>query len=542
MMVASRRAGLVLAVLLLGLEVGAASALAGPSPQRTVRVRSGDEPNRASSSPRVSATGQVVVFDSRASNLGPADPNGAVRDVFLFDQNSGRIVSLSSTTDPKGPNGASFAPVLSADEQAVAFVSRASNLVADDTNGDDDVFMRSSSGLERISVGVDGAQANGDSTEPDVSRDGRFVAFTSTADNLVADDPNRRSDVFVRDRLRGTTVAVSVSRAGVPARGASSGAAISEDGRYVAFTSTADRLVRGDRNKVADVFVRDLVAGKTTRVSVSSGGRQQNRAVAKPFSPVSDISRDGRYVVFDSDATNLVRGDRNRSTDVFRRDRKRRTTTRVSLATTGQESDNDSFSPAMSGDGRYVTFASFAENLTPDDSPREDVFVRDIKRRQTVMATVSSRGRPRAAERVPQLLQRPSISDDGATVAFVSTAKNLVAKDRNKAQDVFLRRLTPAPTAVASSRAQLRGGRLVVAFSSPNPRAGPLLCRLNDRPKAICPLGRALLPTLRGGRHRLVAFPGGAGSWYATRPVRVRITISAGRARIKVTNPFDVLR
>lgn len=539
MMTASRRAGLIVAVLFLGLEGGAALALAGPSPQRTVRVRSGDEPNRASSSPQLSSTGQVVAFDSKASNLGPPDPNGAVRDAFIFDQSSGRIASLSSTMDPKGANGASFAPVLSADGQAAAFVSRASNLVADDTNRREDVFLRSSSSLERISVGVNGAQANGDSTEPDVSGDGRFVAFTSTASNLVAGDTNRSSDVFVRDRLRGTTVAVSVSRAGVPVRGASSGAAISQDGRYVAFTSTADRLVRRDSNKVADVFVRDLVAGKTSRVSVSSGGRQQNRAVAKPFSPVSDISRDGRYVVFDSDATSLVRGDRNRSTDVFRHDRKRRTTTRVSLATTGQESDNDSFSPAMSADGRYVTFASFAENLTPDDSPREDVFVRDIKRRQTVMATVSSRGRPRTSERVSQLLQRPSISDDGATVGFVSTARNLVAKDRNKAQDVFLRRLTPAPTAVASPRAQLRGGRLIIAFSSPNRRAGPLLCRLDKQPVAICPLGRALLPKLRDGRHRLVAYPGGPGSWYATRPVKVRITISRGRARIKVTNPFE---
>lgn len=540
MMAASRRAGWVVAILLLGLEGGAATALAGPSPQRTVRVRSGADPNRASSSPRLSPTGQVVVFDSQASNLGPADPNGAVRDVFLFDQNSGQILSLSATADPKGANGASSAPVLSANGQAAAFVSRASNLVADDTNRHEDVFLRSWSGLERISVGVDGAEANGGSTEPDVSGDGRFVVFTSTADNLVADDTNDRSDVFVRDRVRGITAAVSVSPAGVPVRGTSSGAAISEDGRYVAFTSTADRLVRRDTNKVADVFVRDLVAGKTSRVSVSSGGRQQNRAVAKPFSPVSDISRDGRYVVFDSDATSLVRGDRNRHTDVFRHDRKRRTTTRVSLATTGQEADNDSFSPAMSGDGRYVTFESFAENLTPGKSPREDVFVRDIKRRHTVMATVSSRGKPRASEHVRQLLQRPSISDDGAIVGFVSTATNLVAKDRNKAQDVFLRRLTPAPTAVASPRAGTRRGRLVITFSSPNRRAGPLLCRLDKRPVAICPLGRALLPALRDGRHQLVAYPGGAGSWYATRPVKVRITISRGRARIKVTNPLDV--
>ena len=530
------------ALALLLLALAATDALAGPSSQRTVRVRTGPEPNGASVAPRLSASGRFVAFDSVATNLGSSDPNGKVRDAFFFDQNTGSVLSLSSPADPAGANGPSFSPVLNAAGDTAAFVSRASNLVAGDTNGRADVYVRSAGGLERISLATDGAQPQADALDADLSADGRFVVFASAADNLVPADTNSASDVFVRDRAAQVTTAVSVAGDGAPANGRSSGPAISADGRFVAFTSTAKELVAGDTNRVADVFVRDLQAGTTTRVSLSNGGRQQSRAIAAPFRQVSDISSDGRYVVFDSDARNLVRGDDNRQTDVFVRDRRRRTTRRVSLATTGQQADSDSFAPAMTPDGRYVTFESFASNLTPNDPPRENVFVRDLVRRHTVMADVSSRGRPRGPERVRQLLQRPAIADDGATVAFVSTARNLVARDRNRAQDVFLRKLTPAPTAVASPRADVRSGRLIITFSSPNPQAGPLLCRLDRRPSAICPLGRALLPALRDGRHRLVAFPGGNGSWYAKRPVRVSITLRKGRARVRVENPLDSLR
>ena len=529
----------VLAGLIGGLE--AAEALAGPSSQRTVRVRSGAEPDGGSAAPRLSGSGRFVVFDSVATNLGPEDANGAIRDAFLFDQNSGSVTMLSRPAEPEGANGASFSPVVNAAGDTAAFVSRASNLVAEDTNRRADVYLRSPAGLERVSIGADGAQPEEDVLEPDLSADGRFVVFSSKTDNLVPGDTNSASDVYVRDRLLGVTSLVSAAPDGNPANGSSRGPAISEDGRFVAFTSKADELVPRDTNRVADVFVRDLQAGETRRVSVSSGGRQQNRAVAAPFSQVADISRDGRYVAFDSDASNLVRGDRGNHTDVFVRDRQQRTTRRVSLATTGQESDSDSFAPSMTPNGRYVAFASFASNLTPDDPSREDVFVRDLRRRQTVMGTVSSRGRPRGPERVRQLLQRPAIADDGATVAFVSTATNLVARDRNRAQDVFLRRLTPAPTAVASPRAGVRDGRLVITFASPNRQAGPLLCRLDRRPQIICPLGRILLPRLRDGRHRLVAYPGGNGSWYAKRPVTIRITLRKGRAKIRVVNPLDRL-
>ncbi len=541
----NRRSGLPLTVAAvlapLVLALAPAGALAGPSSQRTVRVRSGPEPNGASAAPRLSASGRFVAFDSAASNLGPPDPNGKVRDAFFFDQNSGSVLSLSRTADPAGANGPSSAPVLDAAGDIAAFTSRASNLVAGDTNGHADVYLRSASGLERVSLATDGAQPGADALDADLSADGRFVVFSSAADNLVPADTNGKSDVFVRDRAAGVTTAVSLTKDGGLANGASSGPAISADGRFVAFASTASDLVAADTNKVADVFVRDLQAGTTTRVTVSNSGRQQGRAISAPFTQVSDISRDGRYVVFDSDARNLVRGDDNSQTDVFVRDRRRRTTRRVSLATTGQQADSDSFAPAITADGRYVTFESFASNLTPEDPSREDVFVRDLVRGHTVMADVSSRGRPRGPERVRQLLQRPALADDGATVAFVSTATNLVARDRNRAQDVFLRRLTPAPTAVASPRAELRGGRLVVTFSSPNPQAGALLCRLDRRPRAICPLGRALLPALRDGRHRLVAFPGGNGSWYAKRPVRVGIVVRKGRARVRVENPLDSL-
>lgn len=173
-------------------------------------------------------------------------------------------------------NGDSYAHALSADGRYVAFASDASNLVADDTNGHEDVFVRDqlSGTVTRVSVAVDGRQVLADSSRPVITDDGRFVAFASRASKLVAGDANRREDVFVRDLQAGTTARVSVGAGGIEANGDSRGLAMSPDGRYVAFTSGASNLASRDTNRRGDVFLRDLQAGTTTRVSLRTDGGQ----------------------------------------------------------------------------------------------------------------------------------------------------------------------------------------------------------------------------------------------------------------------------
>src|SRR4051794_1659284 len=236
---------------------------------------------------------------------------------------------------------------------------------------------------ERVSVGPGGRQADGDSFFPSISADGRFVAFYSYATNLVPGDTNGQLDGFVRDRLKGTTERVSVGPGGRQGDGPSSLPSISGDGRFVTFRSGATNLVSGDTNGRTDVFVRDRLKGTTERVSVSSSGAQGD-----DDSDWASISSDGRFVAFMSAATNLVKGDTNRacdeegtcSPDVFVRDRLKGTTERVSVSSSGKQTSSGSFSyfPSISGDGRFVAFGSDATNLVPGDTNREgDIFVRD---------------------------------------------------------------------------------------------------------------------------------------------------------------------
>src|SRR5437016_8015596 len=232
-------------------------------------------------------------------------------------------------------NGASLSSALSADGRFVAFVSAATDLVAADTNGVSDVFVhdRQTGATERVSVASGGAEGNGSSGligfafPPALSADGRFIAFVSFATNLVAGDTNGATDVFVHDRQTGTTERVSVASGGTQSNAASLGSALSADGRFVAFQSDATNLVAGDTNGATDVFVRDRQTGMTERVSVASDGTQANNVSSYPA-----LSADGRFVAFESDATNLVAGDTNGATDVFVHDRQTGATERVSAA------------------------------------------------------------------------------------------------------------------------------------------------------------------------------------------------------------------
>src|SRR5213078_3528455 len=298
----------------------------------------GTQANNVSSYPALSADGRFVAFQSDATNLVVGDTNGKT-DVFVHDRQTGTTerVSVASGggTQGTGNSGGFFAfPALSADGRLVAFQSDATNLVAGDTNGATDVFVhdRQTGATERVSVTSGGRQGNGFSAGPVLSADGRFVAFHSAATNLVTGDTNGAADVFVHDRQTGTTERVSVASGGTQSNAASLGSALSADGRFVAFQSDATNLVAGDTNGATDVFVHDRQTGATERVSVASGGGTQGNRNSGGFFAFPALSAAGRLVAFQSAATNLVADDTNGATDVFVHDRQTGTTERVRVA------------------------------------------------------------------------------------------------------------------------------------------------------------------------------------------------------------------
>jgi Tol biopolymer transport system component len=403
--------------------------------------------------PAISSDGRFVAFESFATDLVAGDTNNA-SDIFVRDREGGTTTRVSLDGGGNQANGFSFQPVISSDGRYVAFESDATNLVSGDTNTANDVFVRDrqTGSTIRVSVATGGAQANGPSFQPAISSDGRYVAFYSEASNLVAGDTNafcdtdgdtqyddNCPDVFVRDRdTDGDSVfdeagAVSTTRVSVGSGGQGNGAsidpAISGEGRYVAFDSEATNLVSGDGNGTWDVFVRDRQLGVTERVSVDSAGSEGNGV---SYSPA--VNWDGRFVAFASVATNLVAGDTNSVADILVRDRQTGITERVSLSSGGNQSNGGSYDPGLSWDGRYVVFQSEASNLVPGDTNgSEDIFVRDRTRGATTRVSVDSAGGEANGNS-----SAPGISSDGRYAAFYSVASNLVSGDTNGRQDVFV--------------------------------------------------------------------------------------------------------
>jgi len=404
----------------------------GPTPftERVSMDSSGVQGNHHSYVPSISADGRFVAFKSRATNLVPGDTNG-YQDVFVRDRDTGTTTRVSVDSSGVQGNHRSASLSISADGRYVAFSSEATNLVPGDTNGKEDVFVRDrdTGTTTRVSVDSSGVQGDGNSFAPSISADGRFVAFASGATNLVPGDTNGLRDVFVHDRDTGTNTLVSVDSSGVQGNIQSWVPSISADGRYVAFSSEATNLVPGDTNGYFDVFVHDRDTGTTTRVSVDSSGVQGDGG-----SGVGGLSADGRYVAFGSAATNLVPGDTNGEVDVFVHDRDTGTTTRVSVDSSGVQGDDGSWSESLSADGRYVAFDSAATTLVPGDTNgNSDVFVHDRDSDSTTRVGMSSFG-----HQGNEGSWAPAISADGHFVAFQSNATNLVPGDTNGRTDGFV--------------------------------------------------------------------------------------------------------
>jgi Tol biopolymer transport system component len=288
-------------------------------------------------------------------------------------------------------------PDTSQDGRFVVFETPAS-LVSRDSNGLADIYRidRLTGDLVVVSVGNHGATADGNSTQPRMSGDGRYVVFASVATNLVAADTNAASDVFVRDLLLGSTTRLSVSSTGSQASGASQAPDISDDGQVVVFLSRAADLTGNDANDTFDIFVHTRADHRTARVSVTDAGGE-----ADGWSSDPTISGNGRVVGFRSIATNLVAGDINTVVDVFVRDLAAGRTERVSVSSTGGEGNGASYAPSLSGDGRFVAFQSQASNLAPDASTTATkTLIRDRSNITTTFvhnATTGARSRPTPA-------------------------------------------------------------------------------------------------------------------------------------------------
>jgi Tol biopolymer transport system component len=387
--------------------------------------------------PWITPRGRFVVFTSNATNLVLNDTNG-VSDVFVRDRETGKTkrVSVNSRGRQANDGSETFSAMISANGRYIVFSSRATNLVRNDTNAVADVFVRDrrTGKTRRVSINSRGRQANGASGDASISADGRLVLFDSEATNLVRGDSNGVGDVFVHNLVTGKTSRVSVNSAGVQGNDGSFYASISADGRFVAFGSAATNLVAHDTNAVGDIFVRDRKRGKTKRASVSSTGIEMN---AGSSSEPPSISADGRFVVFDSRADNLVPNDTNGFQDVFIRDLRDRRTRLISLSSSGGQGNEASEQGFISGNDRFVVFRSSATNFAAaDTNSAVDVFVRDRKTGKTRRVSVASGG---AQANGGSGNGNPAITADGRFVVFVSSASNLVQGDTNAHVDVFLR-------------------------------------------------------------------------------------------------------
>ncbi len=290
--------------------------------------------------------------------------------------------------------------------------------------------------IARVSVSSSGAEADAMTYSGDISADGNFVVFDSEAGNLVAGDTNGTGDVFLHDRQLHTTVRVSVDATGGQVDGGGGAASVSADGRFVAFESGATNLVAGDTNTFTDIFVKNMQSGAVTRVTVDSSGVEANNDSSSP-----SISGDGRYVAFVSDASNLAANDVSGVADIFVHDLQTGTTVRASV-----DGNASSWDPSISLDGHFVVFSSGATNLvTGDTNGVRDIFVYAVQTGQVTLASVNSSGVQADKGGVD-----PSISGDGRYVAFSSAAYNLQTVDTLNFTYVYVHDRTTGETTLAS--------------------------------------------------------------------------------------------
>jgi Tol biopolymer transport system component len=374
-----------------------------------------------------------------ADGVIPGDANGYV-DLAWFDLWTGEVRLAVTGAGGAATNEGTWAAGMSANGRHVVFDTLASNLGPPDSNDLCDAYLldRLTGQIARVSLGLGGVEPDADSGGGEfdsgaASDDGRFALFGSTATNLGF-GPTAKGQVYVRDIQANTTELISCNTSGAPGNDDSDGARISADGRFVAFISGASDLVPADGNGSQDVFVRDRLAGTTRRVNLGPGGVEaDNEAYGVDMSP------DGRWIVFDSTATNLVPGTTGLIGEVFLIDVQTAILSLQSVGPGGAPSDGSSLLPTISDDGRWIAFLSDATTLDPVDSDlHRDVFVRDAVAGTTRLASVATNGdQGHAPQGLTVRVEMPMISADGALVGFESNLQGLVAGDTN-VSDAFV--------------------------------------------------------------------------------------------------------
>jgi len=430
------------------------AAIAAAGATRLVSVDIHGAPSKSAAAiPAISFNGRFVAFESRATNLVPGDSNGRM-DVFVYDLQLNKMELASVATNGELGNGDSYEASISGDGRYVVFTSKATNLTR---RGNDsyrgpgiNVFRHDRQTGETIAISVNnqGAPADRHAWLGDISSDGNFVTFSSHSNHLVEPDRNGiKRDTFIRDVPRGTTKYNDLLPNGENPWGGGSYGSVSEGGRVVAYRSIAGDIVPGDTNLTFDIFAIDRQTMVTKRVSVSSSGAQGNVMAHYP-----QISNDGRYVVFQT-ASSLAARDTNGQIDVYIHDLRTGETSLASVASNGNPANGASARPEVSGDGRYVVFSSQATNLAPSDhGSNHDIFVHDRQTGQTIHASVNNAGQGGNGAST-----MPVISGDGRVVAFMSTAR-LVSGVNTSASQIYVRQLSTEPTYTIAGRVTAEGG------------------------------------------------------------------------------------
>jgi uncharacterized repeat protein (TIGR01451 family) len=396
----------------------------------------GEKGNWASSRPSISADGRYIAFQSGADNLVPDDTNDTW-DVFVHDMATG-ITTMASVSS-SGIHGdiSSWNPDISGDGRYVAFESCSANLVEGAADHSSHIYVHDMvNGTTTIaSVSTNGTLADDGCALPSISYDGRYIALQSFANNLVEgtrppEDTRRWENIFVRDMVTGITYLASVSSDGQVADYTCWCPSMSADGRYIAFASSASNLVpEGHNTHKPQIYVRDTVSCNTTIVSTGISG-----AVADQFSEHPSISGDGRYVAFRSHASNLVEDDTNGVPDIFVRDMVTGSTARVSISCDGTQANGESLDPSISGDGRYVVFTSLANNLAPGDTDSSyDIYRHDCQTGETSLLSNNYLG-----QELSVTAGYADINGDGTSVVFESSGPSMVPEDTDRFLDVFL--------------------------------------------------------------------------------------------------------
>lgn len=375
----------------------------------------------------ISANGRYVVIASYASNLVQNDTNN-FEDTFVYDRQTDTIERASVNNEGVEGNLSSAGGTISDDGQLVAFWSTSSNLVPGDTNSGADVFVynRLADTIERVNITNTGVQGtNGSADFPHISSDGRYVAFTSNQIGLVSGDTNTNfSDAFIYDRQTDTIKRISENADGIGGNNNSVVTSISANGRYVVMTSTASNLYAGDAPDTDDIFVYDNVTQVLEKVISGTSS----------WAGIPSISDNGRFIAFTSDRSNLVSGDTNNAVDAFIYDRQLSSIQRVSVSTLGNQANGTSGHYLMiSGDASHVAFVSAASNLVSGDTNGvEDVFVRQLKR-EIVDAPVNKEPTTSRPPRRP-ITSKPESKIEAAQKATVIGALESAKQETSKVE------------------------------------------------------------------------------------------------------------